>query len=159
MNTITTHSVISRGIQTFGLVVCIALTVCFARVSGDGWIPRIACAFSGFVGVLLLFFRETRIDVDKRFVMETCRLLGLILVWWRERPFDEFRGIECYCSSDLKGDDISSTWQVALRPLSDPVIEVRQFYSKPGERSLEAEAFARELSRQTGLELIDREDR
>jgi hypothetical protein len=32
MNTVTTHRVISCGIQTFGLVLCIALTVIASRI-------------------------------------------------------------------------------------------------------------------------------
>lgn len=153
MNTITTHRVISCGIQTFGLVLCIVLTVVASRI--PGWIPRVMSIVTGIVALLLLFFHETRIDIRKGIVTEVCKLLRFVSVWQRQREFNQFRGIAVYCSSDGESDDISSTWQVALQPHLGSSIDIRQFSSPPGKESPNAQAFARELSHATGLEVID----
>jgi hypothetical protein len=150
---VTTHRVISRGVQIFGLVLCVALTVVAARI--PDWIPRIASIFTGLVALLLLFFRETRVDVQRRVVVEVCRVLGIIPFSKRERAMQEYAGISCYCSSGVT-NDISDTWTVALHPHSGRAVEVRQFSVTSGSEDCpEARAFARELSRETGLEMID----
>lgn len=114
-----------------------------------------ASIVTGIVTLLLLFFRETQIDIQKGIVAEVCKLLGFVPVWRRQREFAQFRGIAVYCSSDRESDDISSTWQVALRPHSGSSIDIRQFTSLPGKESQDAQAFARELSDTAGLEVID----
>jgi len=150
---ITTHRVISRGVQIFGLVGCVALTVVGAGI--PGWIPRLASIFTGVVALLLLFFRETRIDVQRRVVVEVCRVVGVIPFSRRERSMQEYAGISCYASSGVT-HDISDTWTVALHPPSGRAVEVRQFSVTTGSEDCpEARAFARELSRETGLELFD----
>ena len=150
---ITTHRVISRGVQIFGLALCVTLTVVAIRI--PHWIPRIASIFTGVVAIALLFFRETRIDIQRRVVVEVCRVLGVIPFSQRERAMQEYAGISCYCSSGV-GNDISDTWMVALHPRSGRPVDVRQFSVTSGSEDCpEARAFARELSRETGLELID----
>jgi hypothetical protein len=115
----------------------------------------VASIVTGIVTLLLLFFRETQIDIQKGIVAEVCKLLGFVPVWRRQREFAQFRGIAVYCSSDRESDDISSTWQVALRPHSGRSIDIRQFTSLPGKESPDAQAFARDLSDATGLEVIE----
>lgn len=149
----TAHRVISRGVQVFGLVLCATLTIVAIRI--PHWIPRIASFFTGVVALLLLFFRETQIDVQRGVVVEVCRFLGVIPFSRRVRAMREYAGISCHCSSGVT-NDISDTWTVALHPRSGRALVVRQFPVTTGSADCpEARAFARELSRETGLELID----
>ena len=151
--TITTHRAISRGVQIFGLALCVALT--FVAIRIPHWIPRISAVFTGGVALLLLFFRETQIDVRRSTVVEVCRILGVIPFSRRERTMREYSGISCQCSSGVT-NDISDTWTVALHPRSGRAVEVRQFSVPTGSEDCpEARSFARELSRETGLELIE----
>jgi hypothetical protein len=136
------------------LALCVALTVVTIRI--PHWIPRIASFFTGVIALLLLFFRETRIDIQRGVVVEVCRFLGVIPFSQRERTMQEYAGISCHCSSGVT-NDISDTWTVALHPRSGRAVEVRQFSMATGSEDCpDARAFARELSRETGLELIDR---
>lgn len=152
-STITTHRVISRGVQICGLVLCVALTVVAIRI--PHWIPRISAVLTGGVALLLLFFRETQIDVQHSTVVEVCLILGVIPFSRRERTMREYSGISCHCSSGAT-NDISDTWTVALHPHSGRAVEVRQFcVPTANEDYPEARVLARELSRETGLELID----
>jgi hypothetical protein len=150
---ITTHRVISRGLQLFGLGLCVVLTGIAIRI--PHWIPRVTSFITGGLALLLLFFRETHIDVQRGVVVEVCRVLGLIPFFQRTRPIQEYAGISCYCSSGVT-DDISDTWMVALSPRRGRPVEVRQFSVTTGSGDCpEARAFARALSKETGLGLID----
>jgi hypothetical protein len=150
---ITTHRVINPGVQIFGLVLCVALTIVCIRI--PHWIPRIVSIFTGVFSVLTLFFRETRIDISRGVVVEVCRILDIIPFSKQERSIQEFAGISCYCSSGVTNDN-ADTWTVSLHPRSGRAVEVRQFSVTTGsEDCSEARAFALGLSRETGLELID----
>ena len=150
---ITTHRVIGRGVQVFGLVLCMTLTIVAIRI--PHWIPRIASVFTGVVALLLLFFRETQIDIQHGVVIEVCRILGVIPISKRVRAMQEYAGISCHCSSGVT-NDISDTWTVELHHRSRRAVTLRQFSVTTGNEDCpEARAFARELSRETGLELID----
>ncbi|EEF60619.1 hypothetical protein [Pedosphaera parvula] len=148
-----TYRVISPGVQIFGLALCVALTAVAIRI--PDWIPRICGFFTGFVALLLLFFRETRIDIQRGVVVEVCRILGVIPFSRRERRMQEYAGISCHCSSGVT-NDISDTWTVALHPRSGRAVALCQFSVTTGSKDCpKARAFACELSRETGLELID----
>ena len=114
--------------------------------------------FTGCLAIASLFFQETRIDFQRGVITDVGRLLGIVPVWQRRRTKDEFAGIKCYCSSGVT-NDISDTCVVALHPHSGRAIDVRQFSVRTGSTDCpEARAFARELSRLTGLEVIDDDD-
>ena len=151
-----THRVISPGLQIFGLAICVALTVVAIRI--PHWIAHLSAVFTGGIALFLLFFRETQIDVQRSTVAEVYRILGVIPFFRRERTMREYSGISCYCSSGVT-NDISDTWTVALLSKSGRAVEVRQFSVPTGSRDCaDARAFARELSRESGLELFDHVD-
>jgi hypothetical protein len=153
--TIQTHRVISRGLQVFALLLCVMLTVVAIRI--PHWIPRASACLTGGLALLFLLFRETQIDIQRCTVVEVCRILGVIPISRKERTMREYSGISCHCSSGVT-NDISDTWMVALHPRSGRPIDVRQFSAPTGSKDCpEARAFARELSRDTGLELIEDE--
>jgi hypothetical protein len=148
-----THRVISRGLQVFALLLCVTLTAVAIRI--PHWLPQMSAVITGVLAFLLLFFRETQIDIERGTVIEVCRILGVIPISRRERSMREYSGISCRCSSGVT-HDISDTWMVALHPRSGRPIDIRQFSGPTGSEDCpEARAFARQLSRNTGLELIE----
>ena len=149
---IQTHRVISRGLQVFALVLCVTLTIVAIRI--PHWLPQMSAVITGCLALAFLFFRETQIDIQRGTVIEVCRILGVIPISRRARAMREYAGISCRCSSGVT-HDISDTWMVALHPRSGRPIDIRQFSVSTGSKDCpEARAFARELSRDTGLELI-----
>lgn len=155
MGGIKINRLMSGGMQTFALCLCIALTSVAMQLSG--LIPYIVAVFTGFVALLLTFFRKIEIDMQNRLVVESCRFLNLMTVSQKQYDSRQFDGVKVYCTSEGIVDDIASTWRVAFRLSSGRLIDVRQFSSPPGQVCPEAEAFAHELSSCLGLKLISDE--
>jgi hypothetical protein len=110
--------------------------------------------FIGCVAIALLFFPETQIDVERGAIVEVVRFLGIWTVRQRHRSKEEFAGIKCYCLR-TEDDESSSEWMVELHPKSGRPRCIRQFFGPRGSVDCpEAQAFARELSQVTGLEVL-----
>jgi len=135
------------------ITLCITLTV--VAIRSHHWIPRVLAVFTAVIALSLLFFQEIQIDAQRSTVVEVSRIFGVIPFSRRERTMREFSGISCRCPSrDI--DAISDTWTVTLHPRYGRALKVRHFSVPTGSEDCpEARAFARELSRETGLELID----
>ena len=148
--TIKVHRLVGRSFQAFALIFLIVLGAVAARI--DHWMPRAFSFVCGVFAISAAFFLETHIDIQRGSIVRVARLFGLIPVWRHHWPVGEFVGIQCYCSS---GDEISDTWMVTLQPRSGRAIDVKQFSVPTGENCAKAREFAGELSRLTGLEIVD----
>lgn len=140
-------------LQISALVLCWTLTIVAMRI--PDWMAIVAGLITGCLAIAFLFFQEIHIDFQQGVITDVRRLLGILPVWQRRRTKEEFAGIKCYCASGVT-NDISDRWVVALHPRSGRAIDVRQFSVVTGSATCpEAQAFARELSRLTALEVID----
>jgi hypothetical protein len=151
--TIERYRVLPLQVQVFGLALCWTLTI--VAISIPNWIPRVASVFTGCLAIAFLFFMEVRIDFERGVITEVGRLFGVLTVWQRLRKKEEFAGIRCYCSH-AEDSESAAEWIVALHPQSGRTIYIRQYFGPRGSADCpEARAFARELSRLTGLKVID----
>lgn len=127
----------------------------------DDRVARIVGTVVGILAVSSLFFRKTLIDVEKQRVTEVYNFLNLIPVWSRQRDFQQFQGVQYYCSDPHLGGGNTgnefTTWQVGLCPYSGRALDLRQF-SGPfsGDCPDQVKAFAHELCGLTNLKLIER---
>jgi hypothetical protein len=150
--TIKRYRLLPPQVQIVGFVLFSTLTIIAASV--PHWGARVAGVFAGCLAIAFLFFPETRIDVERGAIVNVTRFLGVWTVRQRQRSKEEFVGIKCYCMR-IEDSESPAEWMVELRPQLGPPLYVRQFFGPRGSADCpEARAFARELSRSTGLEVI-----
>jgi hypothetical protein len=150
--TTTTYRAVPRGVALFGFVLCAVLAVLFWSVgqqTWNSWIARTISVVCGLIALMLVFYKQVSIDTTHGVVRETTLLFGLLRVRRRDRRLSKFRAICCYVSNESEGG--SQTWAVALDPESGYPLDLR-YFSSPTAR-LEADEFAKELGRTTGLEV------
>jgi len=135
--------VMPRGIQIFTLVLFALLAVVFSRISILGTIMFAVLA------IIALFFTETHLDFQSGQVIRVARLLGFLPVWHREQAISGFASIQC----DNATSGVWETWRVSLKPSTGRAIVVRMFMGsiREGRAAADAQEFAQELSKLTGL--------
>lgn len=138
--TITVHRTMGRGLQIFALVFVVVLGAVAIQI--PHWMPRVWAFICALIGLNLLFFRETQIDIERRVATEVTKFLGFIQVSQRERAFSDFQAVRCFRKSS---DAAGVTWYVALVPGRGHEIWVRQFTTGAGEDCPTAQDFARDL--------------
>lgn len=154
MNPITrTYRANPRRVSVIGCVLCTVLALLFWSVGQQRWNSWLAGTLSvvcGLVALLLMFYKEVRIDPTGGVVTVTTRLFGLLRVRQRARRLSEFKAICPYVSDEGEGGG-QTTWAVALDPKAGYPLDL-QYFSGPTAR-LEADEFAQELGEATGLEV------
>jgi hypothetical protein len=107
------------------------------------------------LAVSMLFFVETQFDLQRGQVIRVARFLGVVPVLHRERAMGDFATIRCYNAGSV--DNMLETWIVSLQPRGGRAMTVRRFKGsiREGRAGAEAEDFAQELSKLTGLEVTD----
>lgn len=150
--TVRTYRANPRGVSVFGFLLCAVLATLFWSVGEfmwNIWIARAVSIVCGLIALMLIFYKEISIDSSGGLVTETTLLFGFFQVRRRERRLSEFRGVCCYVSNESDGG--AKTWAVALVPASGYPIDLRYFSHDAA--GVQAEEFARELERTTGLEI------
>jgi hypothetical protein len=129
------------------LVLFTLLAVMCSRVSGLG------TAMFTVAAIITLFFTETHLDFQRGQVIRVARLLGFLTVWHRDQAMSGFAGIQC----DNATSGVWETWRVSLKSSTGRAIVVRTFMGsiREGRAAADAQEFAQELSKLTGLGVVD----
>ena len=149
---IRTYRASPRRVSVIGFVLCSVLAVLFWSFGSQMWKSWIAGSISvvcGLIALMLIFYKQVSIDTTGGLVTETTLLFGFLRVRQRDRRLGEFRSI-CYYVSD-EGEGGCQTWAVALDPQAGYPLDLHYVFSPTAQ--LQANEFASELGRATGLEV------
>jgi hypothetical protein len=136
----------------------LALSIALAVMSsyGKGSMQIIGTVIFVVLAVSMLFFVETQFDLQRGKVIRVARFLGFLPVWQREEAMSKFAAIRCYNAGSM--DNMLETWIVSLQPRGGGrAMVVGKFKGsiREGRAGAEAEEFAQELSKLTGLDVVD----
>jgi len=138
-----------------GFALGAGLGLFFARAGDGGWPLFFIGGLFAFASFGMATDQQTRIDPVAGTVTREGQLLGLVLVWRRQRPLSDFSAVGFQRTHGAEGGD---SIFVGLQPKRGRFVAVRYFNTGSGQRCDQAVDFACQLAGDTRLQVVREND-